>query len=342
MIDKRPASIARCAEADDVAEAVRFASERDLPLAVRGGGHNVAGTAVVDDGIVVDLSAMRGVRVEEDRRTVHVQGGATWARRRRRDRAARACRAGRRRFGDRRRGARAERRRLAPAPPRRDDDRQPGRLPRSSSRRAARACERRRAPRPLLGASRRRRQLRRRHRVRAPPAGARAGGVRPPRRVRARGHRQVLAGVARRGRGRAGRALDRWLVWSLPDVEVLPEELRGSRMSGIAGMWAGDPARASAGARRARARDAAARHERPRGLPRVPGALDPFFPRAGATTGRRCTSTGSPMRRSTRPSSGRSGARRTTRWSSSATAAGRCRAWRRTRPRSAIAARSGC
>jgi len=45
---------------------------------VRGGGHNVAGTAVVDDGIVVDLSAMRGVRVGVDGRTVHVQGGATW------------------------------------------------------------------------------------------------------------------------------------------------------------------------------------------------------------------------------------------------------------------------
>jgi FAD/FMN-containing dehydrogenase len=70
--------IARCADALDVAEAVRFAGEHDLPLAVRGGGHNVAGTAVVDDGLVVDLSAMRGVRVADDRRTVFVQGGATW------------------------------------------------------------------------------------------------------------------------------------------------------------------------------------------------------------------------------------------------------------------------
>ena len=49
-----------------------------MPLAVRGGGHNVAGTAVCDDGVVVDLSAMRGVRIDASRRTVHVQGGATW------------------------------------------------------------------------------------------------------------------------------------------------------------------------------------------------------------------------------------------------------------------------
>jgi hypothetical protein len=79
MIDKRPALIARCADADDVTLAVRFAAASGLPLAVRGGGHNVAGTAVVDDGIVIDLSAMRAVRIDHSRRTVHVEGGATWA-----------------------------------------------------------------------------------------------------------------------------------------------------------------------------------------------------------------------------------------------------------------------
>ena len=77
MIDKRPAVIARCADSGDVAAAVRFACERELPLAVRGGGHNVAGTAVVDDGLVVDLSAMRAVRIDVSGRTVHAQGGAT-------------------------------------------------------------------------------------------------------------------------------------------------------------------------------------------------------------------------------------------------------------------------
>jgi FAD/FMN-containing dehydrogenase len=79
MIDRRPALIARCADSDDVATAVRYAIDHDLPLAVRGGGHNVAGTAVCDDGLVVDLSPMRAVRVDESKRTVHVQGGATWA-----------------------------------------------------------------------------------------------------------------------------------------------------------------------------------------------------------------------------------------------------------------------
>jgi FAD/FMN-containing dehydrogenase len=79
MIDKRPALIARCAGADDVSAAVRFARDEGLPLAVRGGGHNVAGTAVVDDGLVIDLSAMRDVRMDHAAGTVHVQGGATWA-----------------------------------------------------------------------------------------------------------------------------------------------------------------------------------------------------------------------------------------------------------------------
>jgi FAD/FMN-containing dehydrogenase len=78
MIDRRPALIARCADAEDVSAAVRFAAESGLPLAVRGGGHNVAGTAVVDDGLVIDLSAMREVRIDPGGRTVHVQGGATW------------------------------------------------------------------------------------------------------------------------------------------------------------------------------------------------------------------------------------------------------------------------
>jgi FAD/FMN-containing dehydrogenase len=79
MIDKWPAAIARCANADDVAEAIRFATEAELPFSVRGGGHNVAGTSLVDDGLVIDLSPMRAVHVDGAGRTVHVQGGATWA-----------------------------------------------------------------------------------------------------------------------------------------------------------------------------------------------------------------------------------------------------------------------
>jgi FAD/FMN-containing dehydrogenase len=79
MIDKHPAAIARCADAADVAAAVRFAAAYDLAFTVRGGGHNVAGTAVIDDGLVIDLSRMRAVQLDPSGRTVHVQGGATWA-----------------------------------------------------------------------------------------------------------------------------------------------------------------------------------------------------------------------------------------------------------------------
>jgi len=77
-IDRRPACIARCAGVADVIAAVRFAREHDLEIAVRGGGHNVAGTAVCDSGVVIDLSAMRAVLVDRAARTAWVQGGALW------------------------------------------------------------------------------------------------------------------------------------------------------------------------------------------------------------------------------------------------------------------------
>ena len=79
VVDRRPRLIARCTGTADVAAAVRFARSRDLEIAVRGGGHNVAGTAVCDDGIVVDLSEMRGVWVDPAERTARVQGGALWS-----------------------------------------------------------------------------------------------------------------------------------------------------------------------------------------------------------------------------------------------------------------------
>src|SRR5919205_1214399 len=77
MIDKRPALIARCSGAADVVTAVTFAREHDLLLAVRGGGHGVAGRAACDDGLMLDLSLMRGVRVDPKAQTARVQGGAT-------------------------------------------------------------------------------------------------------------------------------------------------------------------------------------------------------------------------------------------------------------------------
>jgi FAD/FMN-containing dehydrogenase len=77
-VDRRPGLIARCTGIADVAAAVRFARDRDLQIAVRGGGHNVAGTALCDDGIVIDLSAMRAVAVDPVDRIAVVQGGALW------------------------------------------------------------------------------------------------------------------------------------------------------------------------------------------------------------------------------------------------------------------------
>ncbi|MFC6718372.1 FAD-binding oxidoreductase [Natrialbaceae archaeon GCM10025810] len=79
MIDRRPALIARCRGVADVVGAVNFARENELLVAIRGGGHNVAGTAVCDDGLVIDLSEMRSVRVDPGARTARVEAGATWA-----------------------------------------------------------------------------------------------------------------------------------------------------------------------------------------------------------------------------------------------------------------------
>jgi FAD/FMN-containing dehydrogenase len=78
MIDKRPALIARAQDAADVMAGVAFAREHGLVLAVRGGGHNGPGLGTVDDGLVIDLSAMKGVRVDPKKRTVRVAGGALW------------------------------------------------------------------------------------------------------------------------------------------------------------------------------------------------------------------------------------------------------------------------
>jgi FAD/FMN-containing dehydrogenase len=77
MIDKRPGLIAHCLGTADVMAAVSFARDNDLPLAIRAGGHNIAGNALCDDGLVIDLTGMRSVHVDPDARIAYVDGGAT-------------------------------------------------------------------------------------------------------------------------------------------------------------------------------------------------------------------------------------------------------------------------
>ncbi len=78
MIDRRPAVVVRAVNAGDVIAAVTFARERGLDLAIRGGGHSVPGFGTCDDGVVIDLARMRGVRVDPASRTARAEGGATW------------------------------------------------------------------------------------------------------------------------------------------------------------------------------------------------------------------------------------------------------------------------
>ena len=78
LIDRRPVAIARCVDAEDVAGALAFGQAHGLEIAVRGGGHNPAGHCAVDDGLVIDLSRMRGVAVDPQARLATSEGGATW------------------------------------------------------------------------------------------------------------------------------------------------------------------------------------------------------------------------------------------------------------------------
>jgi FAD/FMN-containing dehydrogenase len=75
MIDRHPAAIVRCLGVADVQTCVNFARDADLPLAIKGGGHNIAGLSVCDDGLVLDMSLMRGVFVDRDRKIAHAQAG---------------------------------------------------------------------------------------------------------------------------------------------------------------------------------------------------------------------------------------------------------------------------
>src|SRR5437588_6656757 len=78
-VDRRPALIARCTGVTDVIEAVKFARANSLLASVRCGAHNAAGHGTCDDGIVIDMSLMKGIQVDPARRTARAQGGVTWS-----------------------------------------------------------------------------------------------------------------------------------------------------------------------------------------------------------------------------------------------------------------------
>ena len=78
MVDRRPALIARCTDAQDVAAAVGLARDGGLPVSVYGGGHNVTGNAVCDDGVTIDLRPMKGIEVDPEARTCRAEAGLTW------------------------------------------------------------------------------------------------------------------------------------------------------------------------------------------------------------------------------------------------------------------------
>ena len=195
MIDRRPALIAYCASRDDVAAAIRFAREHDLTIAVRGGGHNGGGLGSVDEGVVIDLSPLKAVSVDPATAPYVSAAAASGARStRRRGRTASPSR--RDHLADRRRRSDARRRHgyLARRHGLTIDNLLSAEMVLADGSQVTASADR--APGPLLGDPRRRRQLRRRHRVHVPGAPAR------DRRRRA----DVLGD---RGRERAPRGLPR-------------------------------------------------------------------------------------------------------------------------------------
>ena len=206
MIHRRPALIARCETAAEVQQAVRVAAASNLLVSIKGGGHNIAGNALCHDGLMIDLSPMKRVVVDAAARTARVAAWRHARGARRRDAGARPRRAARHQLHHRRRRPDARRRLRLADPQVRLHGRQPDRGRDHHRRRHVAPRERDREQRSLLGDSRRRRQLRRRHRVHVPAASGRARDPRRPDRAsvrRPQGADEALPRVRRQRPGRS-------------------------------------------------------------------------------------------------------------------------------------------
>ena len=196
-VDQRPALVAFPADAADVQSLIEYAIRTGLKVAPQGTGHNAAALGALDDTILLSTQRMRGVEIDPEARTARVQAGTLWLEVTRGRDPARPVPALGLLARRRRRRLHARRRpELARPPPR--PGRQRGHRDRARhARRAARPRDGRRAPGPVLGAARRRRQLRRRH----------GDGVRAvPLRRGLRGHAAVAVRAPRRGAARLARA----------------------------------------------------------------------------------------------------------------------------------------
>ena len=292
MIDKRPALIARCATTPDVVRAVSFARDNGLPLAVRGGGHNIAGNALCDDGLVIDLSPMKAAHGRPAGAPRHHRGRRHARRLRRRDAGPRPRHAARHQLDHRHRRPDARRRLRLAQPQVRHDHRQPRVRRGRDRRRRGGARQRDRAPRPLLGAPRRRRQLRRRHPLRVPAAPGRPGGAqrassstRSPRRSRC----CSSTATSSRGAGRAHR-LDRPAQGAAAAVPAGGGPRQGDRRARPVLRRRPEAGRA---AHRAAAHSSARRSGEHVGVQPYTAwqqAFDPLLTPARATTGSRTTS----------------------------------------------------
>ena len=240
MIDRRPAVIVRCAGAADVRTAVDFARETGAVLSVRGGGHNIAGSAVCDGGVMIDLSPMKSVRIDPFARTARVEPGVTLGEFDREAQSFGLITPDRHQFDHWHCRVDAGRRFRLDQPQVRADRRQPDQRRRRYRRWAARSRVRGREPRPVLGYPRRWRQFRHHHLVRVPPARARARCHVGPDRLSAVPGRPTCSRDTVEIMAAAPDELSCWFVLrAAPPLPFLPQEVHGTGIIASAACYAG-------------------------------------------------------------------------------------------------------